>query len=206
MKVLLINGSPHEKGCTYTALKEICGTLESEHIETEIFWLGKGPFHSCQACNVCAETGRCVFNDDPVNPALEKFSQADALIIGSPVHYAAASGAVTAFLDRFFYAGENTANKPGAAIVSCRRSGATAALEQLWKYFTISNMPLVSSQYWPMVHGHTPEDVRQDEEGLQTMRQLGRNMAWLLKCIENGKAAGIPLPAHEERKITNFIR
>jgi multimeric flavodoxin WrbA len=207
MKVLLINGSPKAHGCTYTALKEVADTLEQEGIETEIFHVGNKPIRGCTACGGCSNTnGTCVFNDDTVNIALEKAKEADGFIFGSPVHYASASGQITSFLDRFFYAGSGFDNKPGAAIVSCRRGGATAAFEQLNKYFTISNMPIVSSQYWNMVHGNTPEEVKQDLEGMQTMRTLGRNMAWLLKCIEAGKKAGIPLPKQERKIATNFIR
>ncbi len=207
MKVLLINGSPKAKGCTYTALCEIADELEKESIETEILHLGKDPIRGCTACGGCYKTGRCIFNDDIVNVGIEKVKEVDGLIVGSPVHYASASGAVTSFLDRLFYAGGRAlAFKPGAAIVSCRRGGATAAFEQLNKYFTISNMPVVSSQYWNMVHGNTPDEVRQDLEGMQVMRVLGRNMAWMLKSIQAGKEAGIKLPEQEERARTNFIR
>ena len=207
MKVLLINGSPNEKGCTYTALCEAAKELEKENIETEIFQVGKNPIRGCIGCRGCANTdGRCIFNDDVVNSALEKAEDADGFIFGSPVHYAGASGAVTSFLDRFFYAGKGFAYKPGAAVVSCRRGGAASTFDQLNKYFTISNMPIVSSQYWNMVHGNTPEEVKQDLEGMQTMRTLGKNMAWLLKCINAGKEAGINLPEAEAKVRTNFIR
>lgn len=207
MKVLLINGSPKSNGCTYTALAEIAKELEKENIEAEIFHIGNKPIRGCMGCGGCSKTdGKCVFNDDTVNTALEKAKEADGFIFGSPVHYAAASGAITSFLDRFFYAGTGFQYKPGAAIVSCRRGGATAALEQLNKYFTISNMPVVSSQYWNMVHGNTPEEVKQDLEGMQTMRTLARNMAWLLKSIQAGKEAGVKLPEKEPRAVTNFIR
>lgn len=208
MKVLLINGSPRANGCTYTALREIANELEKENIETEIFHVGKQPIRGCTACGGCSKNNinRCVFDDDTVNIALEKAKDADGFIFGSPVHYAGASGQITSFLDRFFYAGDGFQYKPGAAIVSCRRGGSTAAFDQLNKYFTISNMPVVSSQYWNMVHGNTPEEVKQDLEGMQTMRTLGRNMAWLLKCIEAGKRSGIKLPEREPRAVTNFIR
>lgn len=207
MKVLLVNGSPKAKGCTYTALCEVAGELEKENIKTEILHVGKEPIRGCMACGGCSkdDSHKCVY-DDVVNIALEKAKEADGFIFGSPVHYAGASGHITAFLDRFFYAGDGFQYKPGAAIVSCRRGGSTAAFEQLNKYFTISNMPIVSSQYWNMVHGTTPEEVKQDLEGMQTMRTLGRNMAWLLKCIQAGKAAGISLPEKEPRVATNFIR
>lgn len=208
MKVLLINGSPHATGCTYTALSEVAKELEKQNIETEIFHVGKTPIRGCMACGGCSgeNAGKCIFNEDTVNIALEKAKTADGFVFGSPVHYAAVSGQMTSFLDRFFYAGDGFQYKPGAAIVSCRRGGATAAFEQLNKYFTISNMPVVSSQYWNMVHGRTPEEVQQDLEGMQTMRVLGRNMAWLLKSIEAGKAAGLSLPDTEDRVFTNFIR
>lgn len=208
MKVLLINGSPKAQGCTYTALCEVAKELEKENIETEIFHIGTKPVRGCMACGGCSRNGdgKCVFNDDTVNIALEKAKEADGFIFGSPVHYAAPSGLITSFLDRVFYAGNCFAYKPGAAIVSCRRGGSTAAFDQLNKYFTIANMPVVSSQYWNMVHGNTPEEVKQDLEGMQTMRLLGKNMAWLLKSIQAGKEAGISLPEREPRVATNFIR
>ena len=208
MKVLLVNGSPHEKGCTYTALCEIAKELNNLSVETEIFWLGKNPVRGCIGCGGCAKNnGRCVFNDDVTNTLIDKAVTADGFIFGSPVHYAAPSGTVCAVLDRAFYAGgSNFRYKPGAAVLSCRRAGSTAAFDVLNKYFTISNMPIVSSGYWNMVHGSKAEDVLKDEEGLQVMRTLGKNMAWLLKCIENGKNAGIERPADEPKIRTNFIR
>ncbi|EPY2309318.1 flavodoxin family protein [Clostridium sporogenes] len=208
MKVLLINGSPKVKGCTYTALCEVAKELEKQNIETEIFHIGNKPIRGCMACGGCSrnEASKCVFDDDTVNIALEKAKEADGFIFGSPVHYAASSGQITSFLDRFFYARDSFQYKPGAAIVSCRRGGSTAAFDQLNKYFTISNMPIVSSQYWNMVHGNTPEEVKQDLEGMQTMRLLGKNMAWLLKSIDAGKEAGVALPEKEPRAWTNFIR
>lgn len=206
MKVILVNGSPHTKGCTYTALAEASGALEKQGIETEIFQLGVKPISGCIACSSCRKTGKC-FMDDSVNQFVEKAAEADGFIFGSPVHYASASGMLTSFMDRVFYSGgANLQNKPVAAVISARRAGTTATFDQLNKYFTISNMPIVSSQYWNMVHGSTPEDVKQDLEGMQTMRVLGNNMAWLLKCIEAGKAAGINLPEKEDRVWTNFIR
>ncbi len=208
MKVLLINGSPKVKGCTYTALCEVAKELEKENIQTEIFHVGNKPIRGCMACGGCSKDGssKCAFDDDTVNIALEKVKEVDGFIFGSPVHYAGASGQITSFLDRFFYAGDDFQYKPGAAIVSCRRGGSTAAFEQLNKYFTISKMPIVSSQYWNMVHGNTPEEVKQDLEGMQTMRTLGKNMAWLLQCIDAGKKSGVSLPEEEQRAITNFIR
>ena len=208
MKVLLINGSPKAQGCTYTALCEVAKELEAENIETEIFHVGNKPIRGCMACGGCLrdDSGKCAFDDDTVNIALEKAKDADGFIFGSPVHYAAASGHITSFLDRFFYVSKGFQYKPGAAIVSCRRGGSTAAFEQLNKYFTISNMPVVSSQYWNMVHGNTPAEVKQDLEGMQTMRTLGRNMAWLLKSIRAGREAGVNLPEKEPRAKTSFIR
>ena len=185
MKVLLINGSPHKEGCTYTALREVADTLEAEGIETEIVWIGTKPVAGCIACGTCRETGKCVF-DDVVN--------------GGP------SGQIHAFLDRLFYAGSGFAGKVGAAVMSCRRGGASATFDVLNKYFGMNNMPIATSQYWNQVHGNTPDQVRQDEEGLQTMRTLARNMAWMLKCIEAGRAVGIEYPQHEAPIKTNFIR
>ncbi len=207
MKILLINGSPHVHGCTYTALEEIVKELNKENIDTEILHVGNKPIRGCMGCGGCYNgSGKCIYNDDIVNVALDKAQEADGFIFGSPVHYAAPSGQITSFLDRFFYAGHGYQYKPGAVIVSCRRGGSTAAFDQLNKYLTISGMPVVSSQYWNMVHGNTPEEVKQDLEGLQTMRTIGRNMAWLLKSIQAGKEAGISLPKQEKRVVTNFIR
>lgn len=206
MKVMLVNGSPHAKGSTYTALQAVADVLAQNDIETELFWLGTTPISSCLGCGACVKTGRCVI-DDCVNTFLEKAAQADGFIFGSPVHYAAASGSITAFMDRLFY-GKSAAfiGKPGAAIVCARRAGTTAALDQLNKYFSISGMPQVPSQYWNMVHGAKAEDVVKDEEGMQILRCLGNNMAWLLKCIEAGKQAGITVPEREKQVRTNFIR
>lgn len=208
MKVLLINGSYKEKGCTYTALCEVEKELNNGGIDTEIFHVGKDPIRGCTGCGHCRKhgTGRCVYDNDTVNIALEKEEEVDGFVFGSPVHYAAASGMITSFLDRFFFAGTSFLYKPGAAIVSCRRGGSTAAFEQLNKYFTISNMPVVSSNYWNMVHGNTPEEVAKDLEGMQIMRILGKNMAWLLKCIEAGKNAGITPPEKEKKIKTNYIK
>ncbi len=206
MKVILINGSPREKGCTYTALSEIESTLIKNGIETEIFQLGNKPIQGCIGCGSCKKTGQC-FNTDKVAEFLEKAESANGFIFGSPVHYAAASGSLTSFMDRAFYSGGNKLEgKPAAAIVSCRRGGASSTFDQLNKYFTINCMPIVASQYWNQVHGNTPEEVKQDEEGLQTMRTLANNMAWLLKCIEAGKEKGITFPERETVIRTNFIR
>ncbi len=206
MKVLLINGSPNEHGCTYTALTEVAATLQRHDIETEIWYLGKKSIPGCIACGKCADTGRCIWNDQ-VNEVGERLGGIDALVIGSPVYYAGPSGQLPAFLDRLFYSNKGAmAGKPGAAVVSCRRGGASAAFDRLNKYFTISSMPVVPSQYWNQVHGLTPEDVRKDEEGLQTMRTLGENMAWLLRCIDAGRKAGVKPPVYEPKIATNFIR
>ena len=206
MKVLLINGSPHREGCTHTALAEIAAELQKQGVESTEFWIGPAPQGGCLGCGGCAKTGRCV-QKDKVNEALGLLGEVDGLIVGTPVHYAAASGSVTGFLDRLFYAGSASLRyKHAAAVASARRAGTTAALDQLNKYFTFNQMPLVSSQYWNMVHGTCPDEVRQDAEGLQIMRQLARNMAWMLRCIEAGKAAGVPLPETEEKVRTNFIR
>ncbi len=205
MKVLLINGSPNEKGCTFTALTEVATTLQLNGIETEILYLGKKPIAGCIDCGHCIQTGKCVF-DDKVNEVVARLDEYDGIVVGSPVYYAGPSGQVTAFLDRLFFANEaKLAGKLGAAVVSCRRGGASAAFDRLNKYFTISNMHVVGSQYWNQVHGFTPDDVRKDKEGLQTMRTLGQNMAWLLKCIEAGKKAGIEKPVYEPRERTHFI-
>ncbi|MCH5343204.1 MAG: flavodoxin family protein [Acetatifactor sp.] len=207
MKVLLVNGSANAKGCTFTALEEVAGALNKNGIETEIIQVGGKPVAGCIGCGACGKTGKCFRDDDGVNAFVEKAKEADGFIFGSPVHYAAASGALTSFLDRAFYGkGSVFQGKPGACVVSCRRGGASSAFDQLNKYFTISCMPVVSSQYWNMVHGNTPDEVRQDLEGLQTMRTLGNNMAWLLKCIEAGKKEGITFPEREPFQRTNFIR
>ncbi len=206
MKVLLFNGSPNAKGCTYTALREVGKTLQKNGIESEIFQLGTKAVAGCIACGKCKSGTPCII-DDGVNALAARLEEFDALVIGSPVYYAGPSGQCTAFLDRLFYsAGRKLKGKPGAAIVSCRRGGASAAYDRLNKYFGINSMPIVTSQYWNQVHGNSPEEILQDEEGLQTMRTLGENMAWLLKCIEAGKAAGVPLPATEAPLRTNFIR
>lgn len=206
MKVLLVNSSPHVHGCTWTALSEVAAELERQGIESQIFSLGTHPVAGCIACGACRKTGRC-FRDDKVNEALALVPECDGFVFGTPVYYASASGQLESFMDRLFFCGGSMfANKPGAAVVSCRRGGATAAFEQINKYFGISNMPVVTSTYWNQVHGNTAEEVKQDLEGLQTMRQLARNMAWMLKCFEAGKNAGVSLPEHEPIIRTNFIR
>ena len=206
MKVLLVNGGPHKEGCTYTALKEAADTLEKNGIQTEIIWLGVGEIAGCIGCGACSDTGEC-FRKDVVNEFVKKAAEADGYVFGTPVHYAAASGAITSFMDRVFYSGGSMmAGKPAAAVVSCRRGGASATFDQINKYFTINCMPVVSSQYWNEVHGNSAEEVAKDEEGMQTMRTLGNNMAWLLKCIQAGKNQGITFPEREPAIRTNFIR
>lgn len=205
-KVLLVNGSPKEFGCTYTALAEIAETLGKNGVESETLYLGTNPVRDCIDCRKCRETGKCVFQD-AVNEVIEKLDEYDAFIFGSPVYHAGPSGQICSFLDRLFYSnGKRMAGKLGASVVSCRRGGASAAFDRLNKYFSICNMHIVGSQYWNQVHGYTPEDVRKDEEGLQTMRTLAQNMSWLLKCIEAGRAQGIELPVYEKTVRTHFIQ
>ena len=209
MKVLLINGSPNEERCTYTALAETASSLEAEGVETEIAWIGTNPLRGCIGCGGCSKLGnnRCIFNDDIVNSLLEKAERADGYIVGTPVFYAGANGALLAVLDRMFYAGSTVMQfKPAAGIASARRAGTTPAIDQINKYFQINKMPVVSSTYWPMVHGQSAEQVLQDEEGLQTMRMLGKNMAWMLRCIEADREAGGGHPEMERKIATNFIR
>ncbi|MGM9526418.1 MAG: flavodoxin family protein [Peptococcaceae bacterium] len=206
MKVLLVNGSPHAKGCTFTALSEVAASLEKEGIETEMIQLGTKPVSGCLGCGACLKTGQCVIKDS-LNEFLEKAEKADGFVFGSPVHFASASGMLTSFMDRAFYGKDKLfAYKPTAAVMSCRRGGATATFEQINKYFTMSNMIVVGSQYWNMVHGNNPDEVKQDLEGMQTMRTLGLNMAWVLKSIQAGKDAGLPIPQREPKTKTNFIR
>ena len=208
MKVLLLNGSSHLHGCTDTALREVSAILEGAGIEAEILFLGNEPVRDCTACGTCAKVpGKCFFDDDIVNRIIEKAREADGFVFGTPVYYAHPSGRILSILDRVFYAGKSAfVHKPAAAIASARRAGTTASLDVLQKYFTISQMPIVSSTYWTMVHGKEPGDVLKDEEGLQTMRNLATNMAWLLHCIEAGKSAGIQPPQGESGARTNFIR
>ncbi len=208
MNVLLFNGSPRKAGCTYTALAEVAKTLQASGVETEIVQIGSRTFQGCMACRGCAGKGICVFGqDDGLNEIIEKCKTADGFVFGSPVYYASANGTLISFMDRLFRVGSGAlAHKPAAAVASARRAGTTVTLDELNKYFTINQMPVVSSTYWNMVHGSKAEDVAKDEEGLQTMRNLGRNMAWLLKCIEAGKAAGLEAPAAELAKRTDFVR
>jgi multimeric flavodoxin WrbA len=206
MKVLLINGSPKAGGCTFTALSEVAAALNAERIETEIFQIGRAAIQGCTDCRQCVR-GECAFSGDLVTEAYEKAKEADGFVFGSPVYYAAISGSMTALMNRLFFNSRGIfAHKPGASVVCCRRAGSTAALDQMNKYMLISNMLLVGSQYWAMVHGAKPSDALQDLEGMQTMRVLGRNMAWVLQLIASGKAAGINAPvSQEERAWTNFI-
>ena len=206
MKVLLLNGSSHRNGCTFTALDEVARALKNEQIDTEMFQLGNPEIRDCCGCKACGQIGKCVYND-AVNEFVEKAKLADGFIFGTPVYYAHPSGRILSFLDRAFYSGSSAfAYKPAAAVVSARRSGTTASFDVLNKYFTICNMPVVTSQYWNNIHGNVMEEARQDEEGLQTMRTLGRNMAWMLKCIDSGRKMGIKSPQPEEKIKTNFIR
>lgn len=206
MKVLLLNGSPNEKGCTYTALSEVAGKLNEQGIETELVQIGRAPVAGCIDCGACFKTHRCVF-DDLVNEIAAKVDEFDGIVVGSPVYYAGPSGQLCALLDRLFQVtGRRMAGKVGAGVVSCRRGGATAAFDRLNKYFTITNMVVASSQYWNQVHGNTPEEVLKDIEGLQTMRTLAENMAWLMKSIAAGRAVGVTPPQYEKRIYTNFIR
>jgi multimeric flavodoxin WrbA len=210
MNVIPVNGSPNSKGCTCTALAEVAKTLAEESIETKIFWIGNKSLSGCIGCAKCAETGQCAF-DDKVNEFRAAAKHADGFIFGSPVHYASASGTMTAFMDRVFFSdllGNDNRTfrlKPAAAVVSARRAGTTSTFDQLNKYFTIQEMPVISSVYWNMVHGDTPDDVLQDKEGLWTMRVLARNMAYFLKCKAAGEKSGLQPPAQEEPVFTNFI-
>lgn len=207
MKVLLFNGSTKKNGCTYTALAEIASILEQEGIETEILQMGAKAIHDCTGCGACDKTGLCIFKDDIVNEWLEKIPSADGYVFGTPVYYAHPSGQIQSLLDRMFGArGKDFTHKPGAVIASARRGGTTASLDTLSKYFGIRQMPIITSTYWNMVHGNTPDEVRQDKEGMQTMRNLGHNMAWILKCIDAGKNQGIEKPEAEDNAWTNFIR
>lgn len=206
MKVLLLNGSAHRNGCTFTALDEVSRALNAENIDTEIFQLGNPELRDCIGCQACRKIGKCVY-EDIVNEFVEKARLADGFVFGSPVYYAHPSGRILSFLDRAFYSGSSAfAFKPAAAVISARRSGTTASFDVLNKYFTICNMPVISSSYWNNIHGNIMEEARQDTEGLQTMRILGRNMAWILKCIESGRKMGITKPQIEEKIKTNFIR
>ena len=211
MKVLLVNGSPHQKGCTYTALSIIAETLRKEGIESEIYWIRSKPIGGCIGCFQCVEKKLCVFSDK-VNEFTELAKEFDGFIFGSPVYFSGINGNLMSFMDRVFFSASAQDPhpfrfKPAAAVVSARRAGTTSALDQINKYFLHQQMPIATSRYWNMVHGNTPEEVRQDEEGLQTLRYLARNMAWLLKLKEAGEKAGVSEPSQEKTRIaTNFIR
>lgn len=210
MRVLLVNGSPHKNGCTFTAISEVAKSLNNEGIDTDIFWIGNRPIGGCINCQSCEKKHKCVF-DDKVNEFLELAKDYDGFIFGSPVHWAAAGGAITSFLDRVFYADlrgklDTFRLKPAAAVVNARRAGTTATWDQLNKYFGLMQMPIISSRYWNMTHGFTPEEVRQDLEGMQVMRVLGKNMAFFLKCKKMALDAGLQMPEPEEFVYTNFIR
>ena len=207
MKILMVNGSANQRGCTYTALSEIGAAAQELGAEWEIFQLGGQPMRDCIGCGQCRGKGKCVFADGGVNEFLEKAQEADGFVFGTPVYYAHPSGRLLSALDRAFYAGGAAfAHKPGFAVASARRAGTTASLDVILKHLTISQMPVVSSTYWPMVHGNTPAEVLQDKEGLQTMRNAARNLVWLVSCIQAGKQAGISAPQAERGSRTNFIR
>ena len=206
MKVMLVNGAPHEHGCTRAALDEIAKELAAQGIESEVFWLGTAPLAGCMGCGVCRQTGKC-FRDDCVNAFVEKAKTADGFVFGTPVHWASASGAITSFMDRLFFSAAGALRgKPAACVASARRAGTTATLDQLLKYFYICGLPIVPSQYWAMVHGTKAEDVAQDLEGLQIMRTLAKYMAWMLKCFQAGREAGVRPPELEPVVRTSFIR
>ena len=205
MRVLLVNGSPNTEGCIFTALSEVSKTLNAEGIETEMFQVGSLPLQGCNSCWKCKEIKKCIF-DDIVNEFAARFEESDGIVIGSPVYFSSANGSVVSFLDRLFFSTAfSKAMKVGAAVVNARRGGCSTTFDVLNKYFTISGMPIASSKYWNDVHGYTPEDTAKDEEGLQTMRVLGRNMAFLIKSIALGKEK-YGLPEKETRVFTNFIK
>lgn len=204
MKVLLINGSPRKEGNTFIALSEVARTLEENGVEARIISIGKKAIQGCIACNKCFELGHCVFNDELYNKVREEMKTSDALIVGSPVYYAGPNGSLCAFLDRFFYSSsEYLQYKPAAAVAVARRGGASVTFDRLNRYFSITNMPIVPSRYWNIVHGLNPGDAKEDAEGLQTMRTLARNMVWMLNNLKNGN---YPVPEQEEWIMTNFIR
>lgn len=207
MKVLMINGSPHEKGCTYTALTVIAEELKNQGVESEIAWLGTGAIHGCKGCGACKTLKKCVFNDDILNGIAEKAKTADGYVFGAPVHYASPAGAMIALMDRLFYsAGSYMQFKPAASIVSARRAGTTASYDVLNKYIGINNMIAVPSTYWNMVHGSTAEEVYKDEEGVTVMRAIASNMAWLLKLLDGAKGTPNEKPVIIPKARTNFIR
>lgn len=209
MKVLLINGSPRKNGNTHHALKEVARALNEDGVETEIAWIGNKPIRGCIACAKCAAQGknRCIFDDDVVNRLLEKAEDCDGYVVGSPVYFAGANGSIVSAMQRMFYAGGNIfAYKPAAGIAVARRTGASLTADQINKYFQINNMPLVSSRYWGVSYGREQGEVTYDAEGMHTMRGFGHNMAWMLKCIEAGRAAGIEYPEPEPKPLTCMVR
>jgi len=211
MKVLLVNGSPHKEGTTSVALNEVASSLEENGIKTEFFWIGNKPISGCIACLSCSKIGKCVI-DDVVNEFVEKAKNADGFIFGTPVHYAGMSGLLTSFMDRVFYSASCSEHKdyfefkPVASVICARRAGTTATYDQINKYFGITQMPIISTRYWNMAFGRNSEDVKKDTEGMQSLRILGKNMAYFLKCIEAGKEKGIDKPVQEKITFTNFIR
>ncbi|MGN0818396.1 MAG: flavodoxin family protein [Candidatus Coproplasma sp.] len=207
MKVLMINGSPHEHGCTDAALKIVADELRAQGVESEIVWIGNGAVHTCKGCGACKKLGRCVFGDDIVNSIGEKIAGADGYVFGAPVHYASPAGAMIAVLDRLFISrGAEMQLKPAASVVSARRAGTTASYDVLNKYIGINNMLQVPSTYWNMVHGNSAEEVAMDEEGVSIMRAVGSNMAWLLKLLNNAKGTELEKPVIIPKVKTNFIR
>lgn len=205
MKVVLINGSPHKNGTTFKALSEVAKAIDENGIETEIITVGDKEVSGCKACCACVKLGKCV-KDDIVNELIEKIEAADGVVVGTPVYYASINGTLKAILDRVFFAKKSFAYKPAAAVAVARRAGTTATLDIINKYFMINNMPVVSSQYWNMVFGSNGEQAERDIEGMQTMRILGNNISWLIKCIETGKENGLNPPALEQHIKTNFIK
>lgn len=208
MKVLLVNGSPNKEGCTYTALSEMAGVLNQNNVETEIFWIGNKAIAGCLSCGACSKSGRCCM-DDQVNEFLDKAKDCEGFVFGSPVYYSAMAGSMTSFMNRVFYCGSKSLvlrGKVAAAVASARRAGTIPTLDQIYRYFINGGMPVVPSQYWPMVFGNTPDQVRQDAEGLQVMRTQAQIMTWMMRCISIGKEQGITYPEREARVATNFIR
>ena len=205
MKVVLLNGSPHEKGTTFAALTEVANSLNANGIDTEIINVGNHEVSGCTVCCYCVKNNKCVKNDI-VNEIIEKIQQADGVVVGSPVYFASLNGTLKCVLDRVFFAKESFANKPAAAVAVARRAGTTATYDQINKYFGITQMPIISTRYWNMAFGRNADDVKQDAEGMQALRILARNMAYYLKCIEAGKEKGITPPEQEKVTLTNFIR
>lgn len=205
MKVLLVNGSPHEKGCTFTSLSEVAAQLKKDGVDSEIFWIGKGDIPGCRACGGC-KNGKCVI-DDGVNGILDRIDEFDGFVFGSPVYYSGPAGQLCSWMDRFFYASRGRLDgKVAASVVNARRGGNTESFVRLNQYYLMNNMIVPGSQYWNQTHGNTPDQVKQDVEGLQTMRTLADNIAWILKCIDAGRKAGIEKPVRESKTFFNFIR